>query len=108
MQGVILNRSGAQVKNLSEAAVAERFFGLQPQNDKPVKSVQRITSVRQRKTPDHGLSGQRLALISPFEGLSHRGIEIGDKGQEFRPEVTCRGKLRRITLRARIENQISI
>ena len=37
MKGVILNRGGAQVKNLSEAAVAERFFGLQPQNDTPVK-----------------------------------------------------------------------
>ena len=37
MQGFILNRSGAQVKNLSEAAVAERFFGLQPQNDTPAK-----------------------------------------------------------------------
>ena len=44
MQGVILNHSGAQVKNLSEAAVAERFFGLRPQNDKPAKSVRRTTS----------------------------------------------------------------
>ena len=44
MQGVILNRNGAKVKNLSKAAVTERFFGPGPQNDKPVQSVWQITS----------------------------------------------------------------
>jgi len=44
MQGVILNRSEAKVENLSKAAVTERFFGLRPQNDKPVQSVWLTTS----------------------------------------------------------------
>jgi len=39
MQGVILNRNGAKVKNFSKAAVTEKFFGLSLQNDKPVQSL---------------------------------------------------------------------
>ena len=38
------------------------------------------------------LSGKRLALIGPPEGLGHRAIEILDKSQHFRLEISYRRK----------------
>jgi hypothetical protein len=38
------------------------------------------------------LSGKRLALVGPTEGLCHRPIEVVDKSQHFRLEISYRRK----------------
>jgi hypothetical protein len=38
MMGVILSRNAVEAKNLAEQRIFLRFFGLRPQNDRPLRT----------------------------------------------------------------------